>query len=139
MVKHEIKVRVRYAETDQMRYVYYGNYAQYFEMGRTELIRSLGLSYRNMEEEWGILLPVRDLRINYLKPAFYDDELTIVSAIRKIPGASIEIDHEIYNPENIIITTGTVTLVFFSLQTKRPVKAPPDFLSALYSHWKYDL
>ena len=78
MFKSETKIRVRYAETDQMGYCYYGNYAQYFEVARVEALRSLGVTYKTMEEN-GIWLPVVDFSINYLQPAYYDEELTILT------------------------------------------------------------
>lgn len=138
MIKDNIEVRVRYAETDQMRYVYYGHYAQYFEMGRTELIRRLGFTYREMEDEWGIMLPVRKLEVRYHKPARYDDLLRIVSEINEIPKASIRIEHSIYLMQdgrpNDLLVTGMVELVFVDRNTMRPVRAPEKFLHALQSH-----
>ena len=84
MIKNETKLRVRYGETDQMGYVYYGNYAQFFEVGRVEWLRELGISYKSLEES-KIMLPVINLNINYLKPAKYDDLLTIVTTLKKLP------------------------------------------------------
>lgn len=134
MREHSLELRVRYAETDQMRYVYYGNYAQYFEIGRTDLIRSLGITYRDMEENWGIMLPVRELRIQYKKPAKYDDLLEIISRIESEPKASIQIQHEVYRKapgERELLATGFVELVFVDVKTMRPVRAPETFIAAL--------
>jgi acyl-CoA thioester hydrolase len=138
MITDSIDLRVRYAETDQMRYVYYGHYAQYFEIGRTELIRRLGFTYREMEDDWGIMLPVRKLEVRYQKPARYDDLLRVVSGITEMPKASIRIEHSIYlmeegQPKDLLVT-GMVELVFVNRSTMRPVRAPETFLHALQSH-----
>lgn len=126
MIRHEHQLRVRYSETDQMGYVYYGNYAQYFEIGRTELIRAIGWPYRAMEEA-GIMLPVHSMEINFKGPATYDDELTIVSMMKHPPkGPAITIFHEIYCGSRLI-TIGSVTLVFVRKNTMRPVAPPPEF------------
>ena len=94
MIKTETTLRVRYGETDQMGYVYYGVYAQYYEVGRVEAMRSLGISYREMEES-GILMPVINLTINYKKPALYDDEVRIVTSVKDIPGVRITFHNEL--------------------------------------------
>ncbi len=124
------KLRVRYAETDQMSVVYYGIYPQYFEVGRVEALRQLQMSYRQMEEE-GIMLPVLNLRINYHRPALYDDELTVVTMIKELPGTRIQFDHEIRNAGDQLLTTGFVELVFVDKHTRRPRKAPEDLLERL--------
>jgi acyl-CoA thioester hydrolase len=124
---HEFNVRVRYAETDQMGVVYHGNYAQYFEMGRVEWLRNLGLSYKFMEEK-GIMLPVVSLTMNYKKPARYDDLLTVRTILKKQDGVKIEFDYEIYNEAGELLTTGYSMLVFVNMQTGKPV-LPPDYVS----------
>ena len=96
MYTHQTKIRVRYGETDQMKYVYYGVYAQYFEVGRVELLRSLGITYKELEE-MGFALPVVNYNINYKKPAFYDDELTIETSIKEIPKVKIVFYYNTYN------------------------------------------
>ena len=96
-------IRVRYAETDPMKYVYYGNYATYLEVGRVELFRELGMSYEAIEQQ-GIWLPVADFSIKYLKPAYYDESLEIHTFIKKIPGARVEFEYEIYNESKQKIT-----------------------------------
>ncbi len=93
---HQFNVRVRYAETDQMGVVYHGNYAEYFEMGRVEWLRNLGVSYAEMEKQ-GVMLPVVNLTMNYKKPARYDDLLTVRTILKKQQGVKIEFDYEIYN------------------------------------------
>ncbi len=121
------QIRVRYAETDKMGYVYYGNYAQYFEVGRVEGLRSLGLSYKKMEEE-GIMLPVLEYQIKYFKPAFYDDLLTIKTTIVEIKGARIYFEYETLNLENELLNKGTTTLVFVNMKTNKPCQPPDWFL-----------
>lgn len=130
MVKKETTIRVRYAETDQMGYVYYGNYAQYYEVGRVEALRELGFSYRDMEEK-GIMLPVLELNINYKKPAFYDDEITIVTTIKEIPSVRITFDYECYNSAKELLNTGKVTLVFIDKKTNKPCQPPKWFSEAI--------
>lgn len=126
MKNFQIEVRVRYAETDQMGVVYHGNYAQYFEMGRVEWLRNLGLSYKFMEEN-GIMLPVVNLMLNFKKPARYDDLLTIKTIFKKQESVKIEFDYEIYNEQQELLTTGNSILVFVDMKTGRPV-APPEYV-----------
>jgi len=123
---HEFNVRVRYAETDQMGVVYHGNYAQYFEMGRVEWLRNLGVSYADMEKD-GIMLPVVSLTMNYKKPARYDDLLTVRTILKKQAGVKIEFDYEIYNENDELLTTGYSMLVFVDMKTGRPV-SPPEYI-----------
>jgi|SRR5690606_15993925 len=130
MYVHQHKVRVRYGETDQMGYCYYGNYAQYYEVGRVEALRSLGFNYKKLEEE-GIMLPVLDYTIKYVKPAYYDDELVIKTMIKESPGARIKFEYEMYDSNNQIINFGTVTLVFIDKTTGRPTRAPGNLQSAI--------
>ncbi len=127
MQSHIIQFRVRYGETDQMGYVYYGNYAQYFEMGRVEWLRNLGLSYKRMEEA-GIMLPVLNLTINYLKPAKYDDLLTLKTTIVKKPLVRIEFEFELFNEENELLNKGYTSLVFIDMQRNKPTRAPEYIL-----------
>lgn len=130
MKSDKIQFRVRYGETDQMGFVYYGNYAQYFEIGRTEWLRKLGVTYKKMEEN-GVMLPVMNLNINYLKPAKYDDLLTLKTTLIKIPSAKIEFSYEIFNEENELLTTGKTTLVFVNMKTSKPTRAPKYIIEKL--------
>jgi acyl-CoA thioester hydrolase len=123
MFCHETAIRVRYSETDQMGVVYYGNYAQYLEVGRAEAIRSLGLTYRELEET-GVLMPVTRLELNYLRPARYDDLLTVKTCLRELPGNSITFYGEIFNPTGKLLTTGLVTLAFLHVATGKTGAAP---------------
>lgn len=130
MFDNQTTVRTRYAETDQMGVVYYGNYPQYFEVGRVETLRALGITYRNIEEE-GIMLPVLKLEIKYLKPALYDDELTIKTFLKEMPSTRITFHHEIYNSKGDLLTTGLVQLVFVDAATRRPTRCPENVISTL--------
>lgn len=122
--------RVRYGETDQMGVVYYGNYAQYFEMGRTEWLRKLGVSYRWMEEN-GIMLPVTELQVKYHKSATYDDVLRIETTLLKLPGIRISFDYKIFNENDELLTSGMTTLVFIDKKTGKPILAPEYILEKL--------
>ena len=116
-----------------MGYVYYGNYSTYFEVVRVEALRSLGVSYKSLEDE-GIMLPVLEYRIKYFKPAFYDDDLTIVTSIKERPRARITFYYETQNEEGVVLNSGETTLVFVDVKTGRPIAAPNDFLEKLEKH-----
>ena len=136
MIKSESKLRVRYGETDQMGYVYYGVYAQYYEVGRVDAMRQLGFSYKYVEAN-GILMPVVEFIVNYKKPAFYDDEITIITYIKKKPeGLKIIFDYECYNSQKELLNTGKVTLVCVDKLTQKMVKLPNWFNKALSSFFK---
>jgi len=130
MYRNQFSFRVRYGETDQMGFVYHGNYAQYLEMGRLEWLRELGISYKEMEEN-GIMLPVYSLNVRFIKSAFYDDLLTVTTSIKKTPSARIEFIYEIHNQKQELITTAETTLVFINMQTGRPTKCPDYILNKL--------
>ena len=118
MYSFETKIRVRYGETDQMSFVYYGVYAQYYEVGRVELLRSLGLSYKEIEA-MGFALPVVSMNINYKKPAFYDDKLTIRTTIKELPSAKITFHYETLNEKGELLNVGEVILVFINKKTSK--------------------
>lgn len=130
MLTHTSTIRVRYGETDQMGVVYHGNYAQYFEIGRTEWLRSLGVTYKSMENN-GIMLPVISLECKFKKSALYDDELTIVTSLKKIPSVKIEFEYFINNVNNETICTGSTTLAFINMKTNRPTRCPEYILEKL--------
>jgi len=122
----EIQIRVRYAETDQMGVVYHGNYAAFFEMGRTEWLRNQGVTYKELEE-MGVMMPVVSLTMNYKKPARYDDLLTVRTILKSQDGVKIEFDYEIYNEAQQLLTTGYSMLVFVDMKTGKPT-LPPAFI-----------
>ncbi len=127
---HDTILRVRYSETDQMGYCYHGNYAQYFEVGRVEALRELGVSYKKMEEQ-GVMLPVMNLAIHYKFPAKYDDALTISTKISELEGARLHFDYIVTNEQKQLIATATVTLVFVKKETMRPSSPPTSFIELL--------
>lgn len=131
MYSHDTHLRVRYGETDQMGYLYYGRYAEYFEVGRVETIRSLGLTYKELEEQHGIWLPVVSLEMRFVRPAFYDDLLTIHTEIRKLPDEYITFHCEIFNEKRKLVNAGTVRLCFFAAVEKKVVPAPEHLLEKL--------
>ena len=133
MFTSKTNVRVRYAETDRMGYVYYGNYAQYYEIGRVEALRELGISYKMMEDE-GIMLPVTSLETQYIKPAFYDDVLTISTSITELPTVRIKFYYEVLNQKAELLNKGTTTLVFIDRITNKPTPAPDYIIQKLEKH-----
>ena len=130
MRTNEISFRIRYGETDQMGVVYHGNYAQYLEMARVEWLRDLGISYKKMEEE-GVMLPVISLSIKYVKPALYDDLITVKVFLKKKPAVRIEFDYEITNELGELLATANTVLVFMDMKRKRPMKCPKVLLEKL--------
>lgn len=129
MKEHQVQVRVRYSETDQMGVVYHGNYLPYFEIGRVEWLRNKGISYKSMEER-GVALPIVSLTVNYKKSARYDELLNVKTKFKKQSSVKIEFDCEITNEENELLTTAHFILVFIDLKTGRPV-VPPDYIHAI--------
>jgi acyl-CoA thioester hydrolase len=127
---NEIDLRIRYGETDQMGVVYHGNYAQYFEIGRTEWLRNLGITYKQMEED-GIKLPVISLTVNFKRSVGYDDLIKVKTTLKKIPTASIEFDYEILNEMGEIVTTGNTVLAFIDINRNRPTRCPQHILDKL--------
>lgn len=130
MYVSETTLRVRYAEIDQMGYVYYGNYAQYYEVGRVEALRQIGASYKEMEGN-GMMMPVYASSTRYYKPAVYDDLLLIKTTIKELPTARISFDYEIYNQSNELLNTGNTVLVFVNMKTNKPSRAPASFIDKL--------
>lgn len=130
MVSFETKYRVCYADTDRMGVMYYGHYPRLYEIGRTDLIREIWKSYREVEES-GIILPVRLLNAIYHKPARYDELLTIRTIIKEIPKVKFKLFSEIYNEKGELINEGEVTLGFIDASTGKPRRAPEDFTQIL--------
>ncbi|HVW13055.1 MAG TPA: thioesterase family protein [Mucilaginibacter sp.] len=130
MFEYTTKIRVRYGETDQMGYMYYGNYAEFYEVGRVEMLRSLGMTYRGMEES-GIMMPVSEMHCKYLKPALYDEEISVKVIMDKMPGVKIHFKYELYNPKQELINTGDTLLVFVNMKTNRPCLPPQEFIDKL--------
>ena len=133
MFTHETQVRVRYAETDQMGVVYYGNYATYYEVARVEALRAMGISYREIEES-GTMLPVLELKIKYIRPAKYDELLTIKITVPSMPNTRIVFFYEIYNEGGTLLNKGETTLVFVDMLKNKPCQIPP-MIEDVFSKW----
>ncbi|MBN2485878.1 MAG: acyl-CoA thioesterase [Bacteroidales bacterium] len=130
MTSSEIAFRVRYNEVDRMGYAHHGNYAAYFEMGRTELMREHGLNYKEMEDK-GILLPLSDFKVKYFQPAFYDDELRLVTILEKFTGVRLVFCYRLYNKKNLLLSEGSTSLAFVSASTGKPVRPSEEILEKL--------
>jgi len=130
----EVKIRVRYGETDRMGYCYYGNYANYFEVARVEALRELGLSYKELEDS-GVLLPVMDFNVVYHGPAYYDDVLVVKCMITEMPGVRIKFEYEVLNEKIELLTKGTTTLVFVNAETRKPCQPPAMFQEKLSGYF----
>ncbi len=124
------QLRVRYAETDQMGFVYYGNYPQYYEVGRADAMRKLGMTYRDMEEK-GVVMPIVDMKIKYIRPARYDDLLTVKTIVPELPASRMHFDYEIYNEDGVLLNKGYTVLAFLNKENGRPRGAPVWFLDKL--------
>ncbi|MFC5284381.1 acyl-CoA thioesterase [Pedobacter alpinus] len=134
MFSFETTIRVRYADTDQMGYVYYGNYAEMYEVARTEMLRSLGMTYKSMEQD-GVMMPVLELKCKYIKPALYDDIITVKVIIEEKPGVRIIFKYELYNQDKVLINLGETTLVFVDIAKNKPCVAPKNFLDRIETYF----
>jgi acyl-CoA thioester hydrolase len=135
MYTSETTLRVRYGETDQMGYVYYGYYAMYYEVGRVESLRQLGLSYRELEE-MGVMMPVLENKSKYIAPARYDDLLRVVTTLRERPMVRIKFEYEIFNEVNTLIHQGETLLAFVDKKTNRPCRMPEVMVNVLAPFFK---
>ena len=126
MLTSEVEIRVRYGEVDRMGYLHHGNYALYLEIGRTELIREIGLSYRDMEDQ-GVLLPVRNLAINYKQAALYDDVVMVRTTLSKRPAVKVIFDYTMHNQQGDLLCDARTTLVFVDAASRKPMRAPAFF------------
>jgi acyl-CoA thioester hydrolase len=126
----ETHIRVRYGETDQMGYVYYGNYAMYYEVGRVDSLRQLGLTYRELEE-MGVMMPVLENHSKFLSAALYDDLLTVRTTIREKPGVRIRFEYEIFNGQQKLIHQGETHLAFVDKKSGKPCRPPEVFQKLL--------
>jgi len=130
MLTQEVKIRVRYAETDQMGYVYYGNYATYYEVARVESLRIIGFSYKLLEEQ-GIMMPVVENKSKFIRPAIYDDLLTINVIVDEMPSNRITFKYEIYNEKEKLINLGETILAFVNMKNGRACDAPESITNLL--------
>jgi len=130
MISYELKKRVRYGETDQMGFLYYGHYAFYYEIARVEMMRNIGLVYKDMEK-MGVMMPVLELKTKYIKPAYYDDEVTIKIVVKELPTTRIRFEYELFNPAGELINIGETTLVFVNAKTFKPCYPPEEMYNLL--------
>jgi len=136
MLIHKTSLRIRYADTDQMQYAYNGKYFEYFEVGRTEMMREQGLTYRSIEKS-GYQMPVYEAFIQFKNPAFYDELIEVETRVEKLPLAKVHIDHTITSLErNIVIAEGYIELAFIKSDTKKLTRAPEFFTDAIRKYFK---
>jgi acyl-CoA thioester hydrolase len=135
MFEFTTKIRVRYGETDQMGYVYYGNYAEFYEVARVEMMRSLGMTYKSMEDQ-GVMMPVVELHCKYLKPALYDQEISIKVIISEMPRARMLFKYELTNEAGELINTGETLLVFVNMKINRICFIPSELADRLKPYFE---
>ena len=136
MYSFDYTIRIRYGDTDQMGVVYYGNYARFYEIGRMETLRSLGLSYLRWEEEYGIIMPVVSLESRFMYPARYDDEIRIKTTLSELPSKLIRFEHRLFNQRGILVNTGEVKLFFISKTDNRRLSAPGELIDKLRPYFE---
>ena len=135
MFTTETQIRIHYALTDQMGFVYHGHYAQFYEIGRAEAIRNLGYTYRDIEA-MGVIMPVTDIHSKFLRPAKYDDLITVKTTLRELPAAhKIVFHHEIYNEQDELLNTGDITLYFMEAKTMKRVHMPEDLRNKISKYF----
>lgn len=135
MFKSITQVRVRYGETDRMGYVYYGNYPLYYEVGRVEALRSLGLSYQKMEDDLLVFMPVMSLQVKYVRPCFYDELLNLETSIPHLPGDTIQFNTDIIKSDGKLANRGLVTLCFVDKNTNKRVPVPKQIMDVLEEYY----
>ena len=133
--QHVHQLRVRYAETDQMGFVYYGIYAQYYEVARVEAMRDIGIYYANLERDNGIWMPVMNMNVRFLRPARYDDLLSIHTTIPAIPEREIRFRYEIKNEDGILLNGALVQLCFLDAKSQKRINAPDFIKQSLISYF----
>lgn len=136
MYIHRYEKRVRYGETDQMGYLYYGNYAQYYEIGRVEMIRSLGMTYKELEEDLGVMMPVIHMESRFVRPAFYDELLTIETTLKELPQKNIIFHVDLINQQDKLVNRGIVKLCFVDIESRSRVDPPQALLTKLRPYFE---
>jgi acyl-CoA thioester hydrolase len=134
MIRSETTIRVRYRDTDQMGVVYNGVYFEYFETGRTEMLRELGMPYSSIEHT-GVMLPVLEATAKFHQPARYDDLLTVITFLREPVSARMRMEYEIRRGEELLVT-GFTLHAFTTIDTFRPVRPPREFMELIREHWE---
>jgi acyl-CoA thioester hydrolase len=135
MFSHTLQIRTRYAETDQMGYVYYGNYATYYEVARVEAMRAVGFSYKGMEDE-GVMMPVLELKCQFKNPAFYDELINIKVTIPSMPAVRIVFIYEVTGEDGRLLNLGETTLAFINKKSGKPVRMPEELVTLLSPYFK---
>ncbi len=136
MLKHSTEIRIRYADTDQMKFVYNGKFFEFFEVGRTEMMRDIELTYKVIEEN-GFHMPVRETFIRFKNPAYYDEILIIETIVRNFPDVKVHIEHVIKSKErNVVVAEGYIELVFVNQKTNKVVRAPEFFINAIKPYFE---
>lgn len=130
---HQIHLRIRYSETDQMGFCYYGNYPVFLELGRVEALRSLGILYRELEDQ-GILLPVTALHIEYKKPLRYDEQFKVTTRLTAFSSCSVTFDYELLNLNDQITTIASTVLVFTDARSMKPIRIPKPLMDVLKTY-----
>jgi len=133
MIASKNEIRIRYDEVDKMGYVYHGNYAKYYHISRTELLRKIGISDKELENH-NIILPVIEMSIKYIKPIFYDDIITIKTSLYNIPTSRMIFHHEVRSNNNEMINRATSTVAFVDINTRKPMKAPRFIVNKIKSY-----
>ncbi|MDA3867205.1 MAG: thioesterase family protein [Salinivirgaceae bacterium] len=134
MYQHETNIRVRYSETDKMGVVYHSHYIEYYEVARTECMRSLGMSYRELEAT-GIILPVTKVESIYKGSLYYDDEVVIVAKIKELPSYKIRFEYDVKR-DDVVVNKGVTELVFYDANRKKPCRAPQEMIEKLKPHFE---
>ena len=134
MIQYDTKVRVWYCDTDQMGIVHHSNYIRYYEAARSDFMRSLGLSYADVEAR-GIMMPILEVQSKYRRPAYYDEELTVRIRVDELPKVRITFHYELYNAAGDLLNTGMTQLGFMSAETRRPCRCPQWFIELLDGRW----
>ncbi len=137
MISSENNIQIRYDEVDKMGYVYHGNYAKYYHISRTELMRGIGFSDKEFEN-YNIIMPIIELNIKYLKPVYYDDVITIKTFLRQLPDSRMTFEHEVRNVVGELINTASSMVVFVDIVTRRPMRAPDFFVNKLKPYFEYE-
>ncbi|NNE26027.1 MAG: acyl-CoA thioesterase [Saprospiraceae bacterium] len=135
MYVFDYDIRVRYAETDKMGYLFYGHYANYYEIGRVEAFRALGLRYKTMEDDHNIMMPVVNMDVRYIAPAYYDETIKVRSTLKELPTKMITFDHELFNSEDKLINKARVKLFFVDMLSGERISAPEYLVQALLKYF----
>jgi acyl-CoA thioester hydrolase len=134
MLTYEVKIRVRYKETDAMGVVHHSNYVNYYEVARTEMLRELGTTYKELETS-GVMLPIHEVKMNFYSPAYYDDLLTVKLIMKQMPRVRMIFEHEIFSEQGVLLNTGYVVLVFVNAATRKACRAPQKVMDIFANYF----